>query len=207
MNRQKLLEAAGRVYAEGGFRGATTRRIAEEAGVNEVTLFRLFGSKAQLIAEAMQCMDPIGELSLPRNPSDPQRELAEWCDGQLRGMRRSRSLIRQTLADLEEHPEMAPPICASQSTHFQRLVDYATRVASPVTDADRENLTVACSMLFAALFSDAMGRDVVPAAYPSPEEDAADRYVRVFLRALGVGPVPPSPQPVPDVRPDPVSGP
>lgn len=205
MNRQKLLEAAGRVYAEGGFRGATTRRIAEEAGVNEVTLFRLFGSKAQLIAEAMQCMDPIGEVSLPCNPSDPQRELTEWCDGHLRGMRQWRSLIRKTLADMEEHPEMAPPICGGQSTHFQRLVDYATRVAKPATDADRENVTVACSMLFSALFSDAMARDAVPTAYPSPEEEAADRYVRVFLRALGVRPVLPSPQPAPDVRPDPAS--
>ena len=31
VNRQKLLEAAARVFAEAGFRGATTRRIAEEA--------------------------------------------------------------------------------------------------------------------------------------------------------------------------------
>lgn len=202
MNRQKLLEAAGRVYAEGGFRGATTRRIAEEAGVNEVTLFRLFGSKAQLIAEAMQCMDPIGQVSLPRDPSDPQRELTEWCDRHLRGMRKWRSLIRKTLADLEEHPEMAPAMCRGQTELFQQLVDYATRVANPVTDADRENLAVACSMLFAALFSDVMGRDAVPTAYPSPEDAAADRYVRVFLRALGVGPVSPAPQPAPDDRPD-----
>ena len=51
VSRQKLLEAAMRVFAESGFRGATTRRIAEAAGVNEVTLFRQFKSKSALINE------------------------------------------------------------------------------------------------------------------------------------------------------------
>ena len=43
--REKILLAATALYAETGFRGATTRQIAELAGVNEVTLFRQFGSK------------------------------------------------------------------------------------------------------------------------------------------------------------------
>jgi len=47
--RSRILAAASRVYSQYGFRGATTRLIAAEAGVNEVTLFRTFGSKAQLL--------------------------------------------------------------------------------------------------------------------------------------------------------------
>src|SRR6185437_17057975 len=43
--RERLLGAAAQVYAEAGYRGATTRRIAHEAGVSEITLFRQFGSK------------------------------------------------------------------------------------------------------------------------------------------------------------------
>ena len=48
--RDRILEAAALVYAETGFRGATTRRIAERAGVNEITLFRHFGSKTPAAA-------------------------------------------------------------------------------------------------------------------------------------------------------------
>ena len=47
--RARLLEAAARLYARGGESGATTRLISEEAGVNEVTLCRLFGSKTALL--------------------------------------------------------------------------------------------------------------------------------------------------------------
>ncbi|MEO7962318.1 MAG: helix-turn-helix domain-containing protein [Gemmatimonadaceae bacterium] len=201
MNRQKLLEAAARVYAEGGFRGATTRRIAEEAGVNEVTLFRLFGSKAHLISEAIQCMDPMGTVALPSTPSDPQRELGDWCRGHANAMRAWRSVIRKTLADLEEHPEMQPFICDGQTVHFSMLVNYAMKLVPNASEADREDVVTACTMLFSALFSDSMARDVAPAVYPSPEEEAADRYVRVFLRALGVAVHVPDASPASDAEP------
>ena len=36
--RTKILEVAAKLYAEAGYRGTTTRRVANEAGVNEVTL-------------------------------------------------------------------------------------------------------------------------------------------------------------------------
>ena len=48
--RDRLLHAAGEVFARDGLEGATTRAIARQAGVNEVTLFRLFRSKEKLLA-------------------------------------------------------------------------------------------------------------------------------------------------------------
>ena len=41
------------MLAQRGYAGATTRRIAEAAGVNEATLFRRFGDKRQLILAAI----------------------------------------------------------------------------------------------------------------------------------------------------------
>ena len=184
ISRQKLLEAASRVYAEHGFRGATTRRIADEAGVNEVTIFRLFGSKAQLLAEAMKCTDPMGTAVLPETPQDPERELTHWCEAHLEAMRSARSMIRKALADLEEYPEVAPYVCNEQQAHFERLVRYATQLAAPRTAPEVEDVATACAMLFGALFVDAMGRDFIPALYPKPAGAAAPMYVRVFLHAL-----------------------
>lgn len=48
--RERMLAAAARVFARDGIAGATTRAIAEEAGVNEVTLFRHFHNKDGLVA-------------------------------------------------------------------------------------------------------------------------------------------------------------
>lgn len=44
-----MLKAAARVFARDGLEGATTRAISREAGVNEVTLFRNFGTKEHLL--------------------------------------------------------------------------------------------------------------------------------------------------------------
>jgi AcrR family transcriptional regulator len=55
VTRQRILEAAERVFSRDGFQGATTREIAREAGVNEVTLFRHFRSRDELLRETILC--------------------------------------------------------------------------------------------------------------------------------------------------------
>ncbi len=45
---QKILDAALKIFAEKGYKGATTRDIAAKAGVNDSTLFRKFENKKNL---------------------------------------------------------------------------------------------------------------------------------------------------------------
>jgi AcrR family transcriptional regulator len=46
--RQQILEVASGIFARKGYDGATTREIADEAGVNEALLFRHFPTKENL---------------------------------------------------------------------------------------------------------------------------------------------------------------
>lgn len=55
--RSLLYQAARDVFHERGYRRASTREIAQRAGVTEAMLFRHFGSKAQLFEEAV--FDPF----------------------------------------------------------------------------------------------------------------------------------------------------
>jgi AcrR family transcriptional regulator len=55
---ERMFDAALAVLAQRGYAGATTRRIAETAGVNEATLFRRFGDKRQLILAAIHADIP-----------------------------------------------------------------------------------------------------------------------------------------------------
>ena len=45
---QKIMNAALKLFAKYGYKGATTRLIAEESGFNELTLFRRFKTKENL---------------------------------------------------------------------------------------------------------------------------------------------------------------
>src|SRR5262245_48941777 len=108
--REALLNAAMHVFAETGSRGATTRRIAQQAGVNEVTLFRHFQSKDELIQAALDEFARRAVLrELPADPRDPAAELTTWCREHYNELYKVRSLIRKTMSEYEEYPSR----CAS----------------------------------------------------------------------------------------------
>lgn len=183
--RQQLLDAAARAYAEYGFRGATTRRIAEFAGVNEVTLFRLFGSKAALIDEAVRAHSRTGPRdALPEVPVDPVRELTDWAEQDLAFLCGCRGMIRASLAEMNERPECAGPTAEHPMHSHAELAAYLERLAEHRFIPSAADARPAATMLMGSLFADAMGRDMMPAMFP-PAEKAPSMYVRLVLRSLG----------------------
>lgn len=60
--RERIILAAREVIKRKGKRGATTREIADVAGVNEATLFRHFGNKEALIVAVAKHSCPDVEL-------------------------------------------------------------------------------------------------------------------------------------------------
>ncbi len=61
-SKERILAAAFELFAEKGFDGTTTRSIAERAGVNEVTVFRTFGSKETLFRQVAEEMLPLRRI-------------------------------------------------------------------------------------------------------------------------------------------------
>ena len=186
--RDQLLDAAALLYAEAGYRGATTRRIALQAGVNEITLFRQFGTKEALMREAIARAgaSPVHPV-LPHLPRDPFRELREWAKAHIAELRERRSLIRTCMGEIEEHPGIfsaqdSPPAVAAKA-----LRQYLRRLREAGLAKAQFDETAASAMLIGVLFADAMGRDIMPDLYRNEPEEALDQYVNLFLRGLGVG--------------------
>lgn len=179
-----------RVFAESGFRGATTRRIAQAAGVNEVTLFRHFKTKTVLINEAARLYAQQRTRSpLPAEPRDPLAEVTEWCTSQLTFLRHTRALIRKCMAELEEHPEMAACMRQAPDMSQAQLQAYTQElVRQQGLGVSQQDQATACMMLCGALFSDAMGRDMMPDRFPRPLRRAGAEYARAFLRMLCIDP-------------------
>lgn len=185
ISRERILEAAARVYSKHGFRGATTRLIAAEAGVNEVTLFRTFGSKGALLEAVLEENDTGDAVDpLPDPPVDPERELTEWVNIHLERIRHLRPMLIHAISEYEERPEVADFACRGRVDVHQHVTDYVTRLRE-LGLADRDaDVQAAVTMLISALMSDAMGRPMAPHTF-LPADQAALRYVRCFLRAIG----------------------
>ncbi|HTE46495.1 MAG TPA: helix-turn-helix domain-containing protein [Gemmatimonadaceae bacterium] len=188
--RDRIIDAAKKIYAQHGFRGATTRLIAIEAGVNEVTLFRTFGSKAALFEALMQthvAQSPIP--SLPDDPVDPESEMTYWCALLLAHMRENRSMIRTSFGEMEDRPDAAVSMCEGPNSAGAILTGYVLRLQTMgIASADGDVVT-AVAMLMSSIIGDAISRDVMSEVFPQPESEAPAKYVRVFMRGLGVKPV------------------
>ena len=191
-NRAKIIEAAARVYAAHGYRGATTRLIAEEAGVNEVTLFRHFGSKSALLdAMIAECVD-LSRRSLPAQPKDPEVELVRWVTGHMEQITAKRDLLRQVMREVGDHPQHIECAGKGPAEAAEQLREYVVRLRrhgwldTVTTDAaSAVEVAAAVSMLMSALFVDAMDRDMMPHLFSTPADEAPRAYVRLFLRSLG----------------------
>ena len=185
VSRERILEAASRVYAKHGFRGATTRLIAIEAGVNEVTLFRTFGSKSALLEAVLeQHRGAAGAPSLPDEPVDPFTELTAFVFVSLERVREMRPLLVHTMGELDERPEAAEFACRGRHDVHDTITSYIRKLQAKGLAATDTDVDVAAVLLTALVMSDAMARHFVPDVYP-PLDEAAERYVRAFLRVVG----------------------
>jgi AcrR family transcriptional regulator len=184
--RTSLLEAALVAFAESGTRGATTRRIAQEAGVNEVTLFRHFKNKDELIHAALTMfVERVERRPLPEHPLEPKAELLEWARSHYRELVKHRSFIRKVMSEHEENPGHCTVGLKASAGIATELTSYLTRLKrTRLAEGDWDE-RAAASMLMGALFSDAMGRDTMPERYPYSQREAVEWYVELLTRAIG----------------------
>jgi AcrR family transcriptional regulator len=189
--RERLLHAARRVFEEAGSRGATTRRIATEAGVNEITLFRHFGSKSALIGEALAAASREQvHTGLPAEPRDPEAELMAWSHAGYAHLRLHAAMIRTTLGELAEAPDAVQCVAGPPVRVHTELLQYLRRLRERGMAEGEWEPDAAANLLMGALFADAITRDAFPEKYPYPEAEAPGRYVTMFLRAIGAVPAP-----------------
>lgn len=188
--REALLKATLKLFAEMGSRGATTRRIAQEAGVNEVTLFRHFPTKEALLHSALEVfVQQTKYMRLPAVPVDPAAELTDWARDHHKHLYKLRALIRTSMGEFEEHPEQCKQAMCVSVAIADELTAYLAEARSlGLLTADFDP-RAAAAMLMGTLFSDAMGRDPIPARYPYSVQQAIDLYLQLFLRAIGARPV------------------
>jgi AcrR family transcriptional regulator len=185
--RQALLDAAVKAFAEGGMRGATTRRIAQQAGVNEVTLFRHFQSKRELMHAALEQFARQATLrALPQDPVDPEAELTTWCRDHHRDLYKVRALIRRSMGEFEQDPRQCAHGMHASGRIADELTAYLVRLRRKGLAGDGWDERAATAMLMGALFTDALGRDIMPERYPYSMRGAITRYVQLFLNAIGV---------------------
>ena len=155
--------------------------------MNEITLFRHFGSKDALLRDAI-CHAAQGgnPAPLPSSPSDPFLELTAWARAYLADLRARSSLIRACMSETEGRPDVIPFENSPPARAAKALRDYLLQLrTSGMTTVTFDEVS-ASAMLMGALFADAMGRDIMPDMFNAEPDRAVEDHVRVLLRGIGV---------------------
>jgi len=104
---QRILDAALKVFSRDGISGATTREIARVAKVNEVTLFRHFKNKNELLRQTIRCSakhfeQVFAEASLT-SPEDVRRTVRSYAQAYANKLRENEDLVRTFMGELARH--------------------------------------------------------------------------------------------------------
>ena len=122
-----ILNASAELFAERGYAATTTRAIAERAGVNEVTLFRRFESKAGVLRALgerwAQTMAGVVVPSMP-DPSDTHATIATLARMEIEGAVRDGGVAMRLAFDARTVPEVAELMDGGPGANLDGLAEY-----------------------------------------------------------------------------------
>lgn len=126
--REQILEAAVTVFAERGYEGASTDVIARMAGISQPYLFRLFGTKRELIiATITRCFEDTESLfQRAAKGLEGEAALCAMGDAYVDEIRRSPVRLRAQLQSYAACDD--PAIRAVVAGGFGALVHLAERL-------------------------------------------------------------------------------
>ena len=106
IDEDSIFQTVVNLLVSRGYGGATTKEIAETAGVNEATLFRKYGSKVELFEKAVNHLlvdAPLRELIYT---GDLEADLLSIVEAYMQTNAIYGEIIPTLLAELPRHPEL-----------------------------------------------------------------------------------------------------
>lgn len=188
--KDRILETALSVFSENGYAGTTTREIAQRAGVNEVTIFRRFGSKDLLFHEVLLRSSPLSILTddLDRRLTGHLgKDLELLANSYLEAAWAQRETIRIGLMEAPRDKDLSRLVSVIPIRLAAHLAEHLERLHASGHIPEADFLTVG-KMFYSVLFQFVVSSCAFPAWHQDPET-ARDQWVStlvsVFARGLG----------------------
>jgi AcrR family transcriptional regulator len=185
--RERILFAALDAFAHAGYRGATTRVISRAAGVSEITLFRLFGSKAELFAELVRRIDDLlaTPTVLPDLPRDPHAELSAWVNDFAARFERIAPVVRVAVAEHESHPELTDAVATQGRRALRDVGAYFERLKRAGMIDAKADPAVAARLLTGAVYAWATAHSLLPETSNEERSRIVSSFCAIVLRGVG----------------------
>ena len=166
---ERILAAAQELFGERGYRGTTTRAIAERAEVNEVTVFRVFGTKQGLLRSLGESWARETAGFAIRDTPDPRNtraRLQTMANLEVEQAEALGPLALRLAIEASAEPELSEVLPATSDANLDGLADYlAERQTAGDLRRDVDPLVMA-EAFFALTSSMVMSRQLVGRSEP-----------------------------------------
>lgn len=152
--RERILDASLKLFASKGFEITTIKDIAALAGVNEVTIFRLFGSKGELFSEVYKVFAPTHltpEKYKDHLVGDLKKDLATLASNYIEQCLKNQDYIRMTFFEALHNKDMAPTIAKIPERLSSFLESYLEGLYSK-GEISKFNFKMAAKIFYDILF-------------------------------------------------------
>lgn len=190
----RILDATIKLLDQVGWEGTTTRKIAAEAGVNEVTLFRKFKTKKQLLkaAKSRSAHKFLAELE-DLLKIDDNRDIETylktiWVNASQMVNKRT-NLIRIAMEEVRDIPledrvipQISKMILDNLTSYFRKQIKKGT-----IRDIDPE---VAALSIFSIVFQMNIMWKIYGQAPPVEEERYMENFLDIFMEGITISTAP-----------------
>jgi AcrR family transcriptional regulator len=183
----KILRAATGVFAKRGVSGATTREIARRARVNEVTLFRHFRNKDELLERVITCssqrFEDVFATAPLRTAADFRRTVENYAQVYARKLIENEELVRTFMGELTRHLALCRRLFAEGGKPArQKFIAYLRAAKRRGHVRSGIDPTMSADALSAMLLGGVLRRPLTSAQYYI--EDYVKTCVKIYLKGL-----------------------
>ncbi|MBW4509391.1 MAG: TetR/AcrR family transcriptional regulator [Scytonematopsis contorta HA4267-MV1] len=186
--RNRILQAAQRLFASQGFDGTTTRDLAQAAGVAEGTLFRHFPNKKAILVEVATAgwVDILTDLLTELSEMGSYKAVAQVMRRRMFNFKKNSELMRVCFMEAQFHPDLRDRI---QKEVIDKMTDVAEAFFQSAMDKGIYRKTDAklVAKVFLGMFAVAgFSHETImePDASPLEMQQMAEGLADIFLNGV-----------------------
>ncbi|WP_404457220.1 TetR/AcrR family transcriptional regulator [Oceanobacillus kapialis] len=185
--QERIISATIELVKENGYKGATTKAIAEKAGVNEVTLFRHFGSKKKIVEAAIQTyssIDVISDAIKYKVVWDLQKDLCMLAGEYQRLLDSKKDVILISLKEAKSFPELDKLISRLPIAYKEELMNYFSAMVEKGKLRNIDMDVSATNFLFLNFGYFMLKARLSPEEGDMPTDEFIEKHITAFVSTL-----------------------
>ncbi|EDX78241.1 transcriptional regulator, TetR family protein [Coleofasciculus chthonoplastes PCC 7420] len=186
--KQRILDAAQRLFASRGYNGTTTRDLAAKAGVAEGTLFRHFENKKAILVEVATqgWVELLTDLLTELSEMGSYKAVAQVMRRRMMRMHENADMMRVCFMEAQFHPDLRDRI---QSEVIAKMSDVAEAFFETAMERGiyRRTNPKVVARVFLGMFAVAGFSDetiMEPGASLKDVQDMAEGIADIFLNGV-----------------------